>query len=193
MERDEPRADKPRAKNEDKTREAKIREAQTPEEREREGPLGKHTAGTAAGGVAGAVVAGAAAGSLAGPPGALIGAAVGAAVGGIAGKLAADAIDLETEDTFWRRNWSDRSYVAGGTTYDQDWGPAYRYGVDSFMRAPERHFREMETELAAGWPEYRGDSRLDWDRARFASLDAWQRARDLAERSPPEDAAPDKD
>ena len=176
--------DKPRAKGEPKP----------PEQREREtGPLASHPVGTTVGGVAGAAAVGAAAGSLAGPPGALIGGAIGAIAGAMAGKVVASAIDPEVEDAFWRRNWSGRDYVEGGTTYDQDWGPAYRYGVDSFMRAPERHFRELETDLAAGWPDYRGDSRLDWDRARFASLDAWQRARDLADRSPPEDEGSDQD
>lgn len=168
-------------------------EAKTPEERQREGPLGKHSTGTAVGGVAGAVAAGAAAGSLAGPPGALIGAAIGAAIGGLAGKLVADAVDTDAEDVFWRANWSGRDYVEGGTTYDQDWGPAYRYGVETFMRSPERQFSELEAELSAGWPGYRGDSRLDWDSARFASLDAWQRARDLAERSPTDEEAPPRE
>lgn len=176
--------DKPAAKS----------EAKPPQQREREaGPLSSHPVGTAVGGVAGAAAAGAAAGSMAGPPGAFIGAAIGAVAGAMAGKLAAGAVDPEREDAFWRRNWSDRDYVEPGTTYDQDWGPAYRYGVESFMRSPGRHFNEMESELSQHWPGFRGDSRLDWSSARFASLDAWQRARDLAERSPPEGEGSDQD
>ena len=100
---------------------------------------------------------------------------------------------MHADHAFWRRNWSGRDYVEPGTTYDQDWGPAYRYGVENFIRDPGRHFNEREAELSQGWPGSRGDSRLDWDQARFASLDAWQRARDLAERSPPETEGADED
>jgi hypothetical protein len=123
----------------------------------------------------------------------VIGAAIGAVAGAIAGKKVAEAVDPEMENAFWRLNWSGRDYVEPGTTYDQDWGPAYRYGVENFIRDPGRHFNEREAELSEGWVDYRGESRLDWDQARFASLDAWQRARDLAERSPPENEGSDED
>ena len=157
-------------------------------ENEREGPLGTHPVGTTVGGVAGAVAAGAAVGSVAGPVGAAVGAAIGAAAGGMGGKLVADLVDPQLEDAFWRKNWSDRHYIDGGYTYDQDWSPAYRYGVDAYTRYPDRRYEELEPELAAGWPQARGSSRLDWDRARPASLDAWQRVRDQVERATPGDA-----
>jgi hypothetical protein len=163
----------------------------TPAEREREGannPLGTHPIGTAAGGVAGAVAAGAAVGSVAGPVGTAVGAAIGAAAGGMAGKLAADYVDPQMEDEFWRKNWSDRKYVDGGFTYDQDWGPAYRYGVDAYTRYPDRSYDEFESELATGWADARGQSRLDWDRARHATREAWQRVSDSVERAMPGDS-----
>lgn len=157
-------------------------------EREGTGPLGTHPVGTAVGGLAGAAVAGAAVGSVAGPIGAAVGAAIGAAAGGMTGKLAADFVDPQLEEAFWRKNWSDRHYIDGGFTYDQDYAPAYRYGIDAFTRYPDRHYDEFEPELAAGWAGARGESRLDWDRAKPASLDAWQRVRDQAERLVPGDA-----
>jgi hypothetical protein len=169
------------------------REIAREEQREREGKaLGPHPVGTAVGGVAGAVAAGAAVGSVAGPIGAAVGGAIGAAAGGMAGTLAADAVDPKMEDEFWRKNWSDRKYIDGGFTYDQDWSPAYCYGVGCYNRGSGRHFGEQEAELAQGWEGRRGESRLDWDRARPAARDAWDRARTLASANLPHDEDRDK-
>lgn len=181
MERDPRDPSKPLAKG----------DARTPAERERQrdqdksNVLGTHPVGTAVGGVAGAAVVGAAVGSAAGPIGAAVGAAIGAAAGGMTGKLVADLVDPQLEDAYWRKNWSSRHYIDGGFTYDQDYAPAYRYGVQSFMRQPERRFDEVESELSAGWGEARGESRLDWGSARHASQDAWLRAQELVERAAP--------
>ena len=152
------------------------------------GPLGTHPVGTAVGGVAGAVAAGAAVGSVAGPIGTAVGAAIGAAAGGMGGKLVADLVDPQMEDEFWRKNWSDRKYVDGGYTYDQDWAPAYRYGYETYARYPDRSYDDIEPELSAGWTDVRGESRLDWGRARYASRDAWQRVSDTIERATPGDS-----
>jgi hypothetical protein len=164
----------------------------TPAERERDGdlsrPLGTHPVGTAVGGVAGAVAAGAAVGTVAGPVGTAVGAAIGAVAGGLGGKLVADMVDPQMEDEFWRKNWSDRKYVDGGYTYDQDWGPAYRYGVENYTRYPDRPYEDIESDLSSGWESARGESRLDWDRARHATRDAWQRVSDTVERATPGDS-----
>lgn len=171
--------DKPRAKG----------DIRNPADRERApGPLGVHPIGTAVGGAAGAVAAGAAVGSVAGPLGAAVGAAIGAAAGGMTGKVVADLVDPQMEDEFWRQNWSDRKYIDGGFTYDQDWSPAYRYGVDAYTRYADRSYDDIEAELSTGWQDARGESRLDWDRARHASRDAWQRLSDRVERATPGDS-----
>jgi hypothetical protein len=182
--------------NEDKDRMKRDKplargDARLPQESARDegpGPLGTHPVGTVVGGAAGAVAAGAAVGSVAGPVGAAVGAAIGAAAGGMTGKLVADLVDPQMEDEFWRKNWSDRKYVDGGFTYDQDWGPAYRYGVDTSTQYPDRNYDEIEPELSTRWGEARGESRLDWDRARYATRDAWDRVRNRAERATPGDA-----
>lgn len=174
--------DRPSAKGELKT---------PPVDRDRDDepkPLGVHPVGTAVGGAAGAVAAGAAVGSVAGPIGAAVGAAIGAAAGGMTGKLVADLVDPQMEEEFWRKNWSDRKYIDGGFTYDQDWGPAYRYGVNAYTRYPDRRYDDLEEELSTGWTEARGESRLDWDRARHATRDAWQRVSDTVERNLPGDS-----
>ena len=89
------------------------------------------------------------------------------------------------EENYWRTHWSERDYVKDdGYTYDQDWSPAYRYGVESYLRDPERPFSDVELELSRGWGGIRGNSRLEWDDARLAVQDAWLRADDLAHRDP---------
>lgn len=170
-------------------------ETRTPAGRDREGkrddagnPLGAHPVGTGVGAAAGAVAAGAAVGSVAGPVGAAVGAAIGGVAGGFAGKGIADLVDPEMEDRYWRDNWQGRSYIDGGFTYDQDWGPAYRYGVDAYTRYPDRRYDDLEEELSIRWSEARGESRLDWDRARHATRDAWERVSDMVERNLPGDS-----
>jgi len=146
-------------------------------------PLGKHPIGTGMGGLAGAVVAGAAVGSGAGPVGTVVGAVIGAAAGALTGHAFAELIDPESEDAYWREQWTAKADLSGQRDYDQDISPAYRYGVSAYNRNPEQHFNDLEESLAAGWDAARGESRLDWADARVASMDAWIRARDLAHRA----------
>lgn len=174
--------DKPAARGAPRMPDARVREVERELERDAEGKeLGPHPVGTAMGGVAGAVAAGAAAGSIAGPIGAAVGGAIGAVAGGVAGSLASGAVvDPEKEDEYWRGNWQQREYARGEFSYDQDWSPAYRYGVEAYNRHPKRDFDELEGDLCDGWNGYCGGSRLDWERARPASREAWDRARALA-------------
>jgi hypothetical protein len=159
------------------------------------GTPGSHPIGTGVGAVVGgaaaaagtAAAAGAAAGTVVGPVGTVIGAAIGAVAGGLAGKAVAEHIDPTFEDTYWRENYSTRPYVAEGSGYD-DYGPAYRYGVDTFGRHDGRSFDEVEPELASGWDRARGTSRLEWSNAKHASRDAWHRVSDTVERAVPGDS-----
>jgi hypothetical protein len=137
--------------------------------------------------VAGAVAAGAAAGTVAGPIGTAVGAAVGAIAGGLAGKGVAEMIDPTAEDAYWRDNYSSRPYITSGATYD-DYGPAYRYGVDAYTRYPGRKFDDVESELRNDWNRAKGTSRLEWERAKAATRDSWQRVSDTIERAIPGDS-----
>ena len=145
------------------------------------GEPGSHPVGTgvgaAAGGAAGALV-----GSLGGPVGTIVGATVGAVLGGLGGKDFAEVIDATVEDDYWRKNYLSRAYVRQGDVFD-DYGPAYRFGVDSYGRYKGRTFDQSEAELMGEWEHNRGSSSLAWDRARHASRDSWQRVSDSAERS----------
>jgi hypothetical protein len=135
---------------------------------------GAHLVGTGVGAVLGGAAAGAVTGTVAGPVGTLLGAAVGAGVGGLAGKGLAESIDSTHEDAYWRTNFTGRSYVEGGSTFD-DYGPAYGYGVESFARYPGRVFDDVEPDLSRGWSSGRGTSCLSWDHAKHAVRDAWNR------------------
>ena len=133
-----------------------------------------HPVATGVGAVLGGAAAGAATGTVAGPVGTIAGAAVGAVVGGLAGKGVAEAIDPSREDDYWRSNFTGRSYVEGGSTFD-DYGPAYGYGVESFGRYPGRVFDDVEPDLSRGWSTGHGTSSLSWDHAKHAVRDAWNR------------------
>ena len=151
------------------------------------GKLGSHPVGTGVGAVAGGVAAGAAVGTAAGPIGTAIGAAAGAIAGGLAGKGIAEMIDPVKEDEYWRDNYSARSYVDPAMTYD-DYGPAYRYGVDSYTRYSDRDFDSMESDLGRGWDDAKGSSRLTWENAKQATKDSWRRVSDTIERATPGDS-----
>mgnify|MGYP001178243808 CR=1 FL=1 len=151
------------------------------------GAPGSHPVGTGVGAAAGGIAAGAAAGAFAGPVGAVVGAAVGAVVGGLAGKAVAENIDPTVEDAYWRESYTTRPYVPADASYDE-YGPAYRYGVDNFVRYGGGEFDAREPELVRDWDQARGTSRLEWSDARPAARDSWQRASDAIERAVPGDS-----
>lgn len=140
--------------------------------------------GGVTGGVAGGAITGALAGGLTGPAGALIGAAAGAVAGALAGKSMADPV---AEDSYWRDNFQSKPYVDKSATYD-DYGPAYRHGVEAHTRYPNRDFDEIESDLGRDWTTSRGKSSLEWERAKHASRDAWGRVKDTVERAIPGDS-----
>ena len=159
------------------------------------GALGSHPVGTGLGAVAGGLaggigagaVAGAVTGTVIGPVGTAIGAVVGAVAGGLAGKGVAEMIDPTAEDAYWRDNYSSRPYVGSGGTYD-DYGPAYRYGVDGYGQYHGRTFDQAEPEMMRDWQRAKGSSKLTWDNAKHATRDSWQRVSDAVERAVPGDS-----
>ena len=151
------------------------------------GAPGSHPVGTGIGAAAGGVAAGAAVGAVAGPVGAVVGAAIGAVVGGLAGKAVAESIDPTVEDAYWRDTYAERPYVPAGATYDE-YGPAYRYGVDKFTTYGGGTFEEREPEMIRDWDRARGTSRLHWNDAKLAARDSWQRVSDAVERAVPGDS-----
>jgi len=96
--------------------------------------------------------------------------------GGLAGHGVAEMIDPTAEDAYWRANYEKQDYVAAGSTYD-DYGPAYRYGVDSYGRYKDRSFDEVESDLKSGWEKFEGrrGAGSTWDSVKSAVRDAWHR------------------
>ena len=159
------------------------------------GAIGSHPVGTGIGAVVGGVAAaigtgaavGAATGTVIGPVGTAIGAVVGAVVGGLAGKGVAEAIDPTAENAYWQDNFTSRPYVDGSKSFD-DYGPAYGYGVNSYGKYPGKAFDDVESDLSRDWSSSRGTSNLDWESAKSASRDAWNRVSDTVERAVPGDS-----
>jgi hypothetical protein len=142
---------------------------------------GSHPIGTgigaAAGGAAvigGAIAAGAVAGSVVGPIGTAAGAAVGAIAGGLIGKGVAEGINPTREHDYWRSHYSSRPYAGPAASYEE-FAPAYQYGWESRSRYPDQNFDQVEPDLSNDWFESRGASELDWERAKPAVRDAWNR------------------
>jgi hypothetical protein len=145
------------------------------------GEPGTHLVGVGVGAaVAGA--AGAAVGSFAGPVAAVIGAAVGGVVGGLAGKEAAEGVNPSAEDSYWREQYSSRTYAEIGRTYE-DYQPAYRHGWEGVGRYGELNWAEAEPHLRSDWEQSSHASSLDWDEASPAVRDAWERIRPGADYS----------
>jgi hypothetical protein len=140
--------------------------------------------GAAAGGVAGGAAAGALAGGITGPIGAVLGAAVGAVAGAMA--RGAMTVDPVVEDSYWRDNYASRPYATGARY--EDLQPAYRFGMDSYAKYPDRSFDDVEPELERNWHGARGSSSLEWERAKHATRDAWHRVGNSAERAVPGDS-----
>ena len=151
------------------------------------GTPGAHPVGTGLGAAIGGAAAGAATGVVAGPIGTAIGAAAGAIIGGLAGKGIAESLDPTAEDAYWRENYKNRPYAGGDASYD-DYQPAYGFGVDSYTRYKGRRFEEVEPDLSRTWDHARGESRLDWNDAKAATRDAWDRVSNAVERAVPGDS-----
>jgi hypothetical protein len=77
--------------------------------------------------------------------------------------------------------------VKQGDSFD-DYGPAYRFGVDSYERSDGRTFDQSESNLKRDWERNKGSSSLTWDRAKHASRDSWQRVSNSVERAVPGDS-----
>ncbi|MDP3229921.1 MAG: hypothetical protein Q8N13_18385 [Acidovorax sp.] len=152
-------------------------------------PATKMSAGAVLGGAAGGVAGGAAAGALAGGVTGPVGAAVGAVVGAVAGAVMGRNVKVDpvAEDSYWRDNYASRPYATAGAHYD-NYQPAYRFGMDSYSKYPGRSFDDVEPELSRDWGAARGPSSLEWENARHASRDAWQRVSNAAERAIPGDS-----
>ena len=84
----------------------------------------------------------------------------------------AEGLDPTAELAYWRENYKSRDYVHPARAFE-DYAPAYEYGLRSYQAG--RGFDEVEPDLAGDWDRVRGRSDLEWDDARPAARDAWER------------------
>ena len=144
------------------------------------GAPGSHPVGTgvgaAAAGAAGAVI-GSVVPGIGTAVGGAVGAVVGAVAGGFAGKGVAEKLNPTDEAAFWRVNHKTRDYYDPAYTFENDYGPAYTSAVETYNAYPGRSFEQSETELRQSWESRRGTSKMDWERAKRAMRDVYQRDR----------------
>lgn len=138
------------------------------------GQPGAHPVGTGLGAAAGGAAAGAAVGSVAGPVGTAAGIVAGAVVGGLAGKGIAEKIDPTVEDAYWRENYRHRNYVRPEDDYEM-YQPAYKTGYEGRAKYPGKTFEQAEADLRRDYEICRSPECPDWDHARPATRDAWDR------------------
>jgi hypothetical protein len=136
--------------------------------------VGGGVAGGAIGSAAAALAGATAAGAAAGPVGALVGAVAGGIVGAYAGKEVAENANPTVDDLYWEENYRRRPYVEEGIAYDE-YRPAYQYGWEARVRHADETFDNVEPDLERGWPQARAGCNLDWQKARPAVRDAWDR------------------
>lgn len=131
----------------------------------------------AATGVVGAMAMGAAAGAPLGPAGAIAGAAAGGILGGGIGHGIGEDI-RPTQLAWWKANYSSRPYITEGKNFDT-YEPAYRYGIDTAIANKnnvDRDFNTLEPNLRNNWNIARGKSSMEWDEAKYATRDAFEKA-----------------
>ena len=138
------------------------------------------TGGVAAGAATGAAIGTAVGGPIGTAVGGIIGAIAGGVGGGYAGNEIAHAIDPKAEETYWEENYSSRPYVQKEATYSQ-YRPAYRYGVTAATKTEGKSFDEVEPDLRKGWGHSHGKSNLQWEAAKPAIRDAYDRVVTLHE------------
>lgn len=82
---------------------------------------------------------------------------------------------IESETNYWRNNYSTRPYVNRTMKYDT-YAPAYRYGVETYSAHNGRRFEDIsDAQLRQGWENMRGNSTMEWNQARDAARDAYNR------------------
>ncbi len=135
--------------------------------------VGGAVGGAALGAAASTAAAGAALGSAAGPVGTAVGVVAGGIIGAVVGKRAAERVNPTEEDAYWKENYQSRPYVDKSAAYE-DYRPAYQYGWESRERHEGKQFEDVEGDLSTGWSGMQ--PRMDWDKAKPAVRDAWDRA-----------------
>lgn len=149
------------------------------------GQPGAHPVGTGVGAASAGAVGTAVGAAIGGPVGAVVGAVAGAVGGGLIGKGVAEQVNPSVEDEYWRTNYSSRPYFEKDYDYN-DYAPAYRTGYEGYSSYSDRGmtYDEAEPHLQEHYDRQPNKGRLAWEKAKYATRDAWNRV----ERAVPGDA-----
>lgn len=141
------------------------------------GQPGAHPVGTGIGAAGAGTIGAVVGGVVAGPIGAVVGSVIGSVAGGLAGKSAAEKVNPTIEDEYWRNNYVTQPYMEPGRQYE-DYQPAYRTGYEGYNRYSEsgKSYEEVEPELQSDYEKSHSGMGLNWEKAKHATRDAWQRA-----------------
>lgn len=82
--------------------------------------------------------------------------------------------DWNTEEQYWRSNWSSRPYATADRGFDF-YRPGYRYGYESANRYRGRNWNDVEGDLRSGWDRYEHRGQSTWESVKDAVRDAWDR------------------
>ena len=98
----------------------------------------------------------------------------------------AQALNLLSENDYWRREHLWRIYYDDQYTYEEDYAPAYGLGYVTRLGFIDRDFEEVEPQLRNHWALARGRSLLPWSVARDVVADAWARYHEIRSQRNPE-------
>jgi hypothetical protein len=84
--------------------------------------------------------------------------------------------EWDPEDAYWREHWRARPGVSADRSYEF-YQPGYRYGFESARRYRSRTWTDAESELRAGWAEYKHRGQAAWEQIKGAVKDGWDRVR----------------
>lgn len=82
--------------------------------------------------------------------------------------------DWDTEEKYWRANWSSRPYA----TADRDfsfYSPGYRYGVECANRMHGKDWNAAEGDVRSGWDKFEHRGSSTWENMKEAVRDGWNR------------------
>ncbi|MET4726905.1 hypothetical protein ABIE09_000699 [Lysobacter enzymogenes] len=88
-------------------------------------------------------------------------------------RLSRDAVDLDSELSYWRANY--RALFGRPGLRFSDYEPAVKLGLDAYVRSLIEDRAQGEDELRDRYRRVHGASRLDWDDARAVAAAACER------------------
>ena len=96
-----------------------------------------------------------------------------APVGAAPSPMSPDAVDLDSELSYWRANY--RLLFGRPGLRFSDYEPAVKLGLDAYVRGQAEDWPELDEQLRDRYRRVHGASRLDWNDARAVAVAACER------------------